>query len=162
MTVAYAPAAWSGFFVAETGAAAALTGLMIVAVSINIATLIKNKPLSGRAAETVVLLTGVLVLATFGVVPGQPPWVLGIEFAIVGLILIVVNNIIRLRSGRHPKEPFLAREIFLYGACLPIIASGVSLITRSGGGLYWLVPAVVLLLAGSVLNCWVLLVEILR
>jgi hypothetical protein len=42
------------------------------------------------------------------------------------------------------------------------MAAGASLLARSGGGLYWLVPALVLLLGVGVMNAWVLLIEILR
>jgi hypothetical protein len=38
----------------------------------------------------------------------------------------------------------------------------VSLLLRAGGGLYWLVPGVVLCLVVAVLDAWVLLIEILR
>jgi hypothetical protein len=162
MNAAYDPSAWSNFFVAEAGASAALTGLIIVAVSINLNTLLKTSALSGRAAETVALLTGVLVLASFGVVPGQPLGVLGAEFVAVGLVLAIGNTMIRWQLGRHPKEPRRLREIIVYGASLPPIVAGVSLIAGSGGGLYWLVPGVIIALVGCVLNTWVLLVEILR
>jgi hypothetical protein len=47
-------------------------------------------------------------------------------------------------------------------ATLPVIVAGVSLVTQRGGGLYWLVPAVVLLLGVGVMNAWILLIEILR
>jgi modulator of FtsH protease len=162
MNAAFNPDAWSNFFVAEAGASAALTGLMIVAVSINLTHILKTSALSGRAAETVGLLTGVLVLATLGMVPGQPLGVLGAEFAAVGLVLAIGSTIIRRQLGRHPKEPRLLREVIVYGASVPPILAGVSLIAGSGGGLYWLVPGVVVALVGCVLNTWVLLVEILR
>ena len=107
-------------------------------------------------------LTGVLVLATFGAVPGQPLWLLGAELAAVGAVLAIGNTIIRWRTGRNPQEPPLLREMFVYGASLSMVVAGGSLMAGTGGGLYWLVPAVVLALVGGVLNTWVLLVEILR
>jgi len=45
-------------------------------------------------------------------------------------------------------------------ATLPVIVDGVSVIAGTGGGLYWLVPGLVLL--AGVENAWVLLVEIMR
>jgi hypothetical protein len=45
-------------------------------------------------------------------------------------------------------------------AVLPFLVAGVSL--RAGGGLYWLVPGIVLCLVVAVFNAWVLLIEILR
>jgi hypothetical protein len=162
MNPAFNPDAWSNFFVAEAGASAALTGLIIVAVSINLPQLLKTTALSGRAAETVALLTGVLVLASFGVVPGQPLDVLGGEFITTGLVLAIGCTMIRWQLGRHPKEPRRLREIIVYGASLPPVVAGASLMAGQGGGLYWLVPGVVIALVGCVLNTWVLLVEILR
>jgi hypothetical protein len=47
-------------------------------------------------------------------------------------------------------------------AVLPFVVAGVSLLRGAGGGLYWLVPGVVLCLVVAVLDAWVLLVEILR
>jgi hypothetical protein len=47
-------------------------------------------------------------------------------------------------------------------ATLPVLVAGASLVARSGGGLFWLVPAIVLLLGVGVMHAWVLLVEILR
>jgi hypothetical protein len=47
-------------------------------------------------------------------------------------------------------------------AVLPLLAAGVSLLVGAGGGLYWLVPGIVLCLVVGVLDAWVLLVEILR
>jgi hypothetical protein len=57
----------------------------------------------------------------------------------------------------------LVRRIVLaQGAVLPLLIAGVSLLLLTGGGLYWLVPAIVLCLVVAVLDAWVLLVEILR
>jgi hypothetical protein len=47
-------------------------------------------------------------------------------------------------------------------AVLPFLVAGVSLLLRAGGGLYWLVPGIVLCLVVAVFNAWVLLIEILR
>lgn len=41
----YAPAAWTAFFTAMIAAAAALTGLLFVAVSINLALILKDSKL---------------------------------------------------------------------------------------------------------------------
>jgi len=47
-------------------------------------------------------------------------------------------------------------------ATVPCTLAGLSLTVRWGGGLYWLVPAALLGIAGAVYNAWVLLVEIVR
>jgi hypothetical protein len=162
MTSAYTPSDWTSFFVAETGAAAALAGLVIVAISINLKMVVENRAMSSRAAETVSLLVSVLVFSTFAIVPGQPLWVLGGEILATGLVVWIGTTIISMRATRHPKEPPLLREAITHGASIPIVLAGVSLLARTGGGLYWLVPAVVVAMVGGVINTWVLLVEVLR
>lgn len=46
--------------------------------------------------------------------------------------------------------------------CACVIAAGIALLAGGGGGLYWLVPAVVIAILAGLLNGWVPLVEILR
>jgi modulator of FtsH protease len=164
MSAAFNPEAWSDFFVAEAGASAALTGLVIVAISINLQVIIKTRLLSGRAAETVALLAGVLVLSTLGLVPGQPVPVFGMECVGVGLVIAGVTSLIlfRVRKVHHDQEQRWLRRLFNWGASLPLMAGGVSLLAGTGGGLYWLVPGVVLALTGGIINTWILLIEILR
>jgi modulator of FtsH protease len=74
---AYSAAEWESLFVAEAGASAALAGLLFVALSINLERILKGTGLPGRAGEAIVLLLTVLVVSTFGLVPGQSPRVLG-------------------------------------------------------------------------------------
>lgn len=52
--------------------------------------------------------------------------------------------------------------LVLAAFALPLGAAGLTLILGAGGGLYWLVPAMILGFGGAVLNAWVLLVEIVR
>ena len=162
MNAAYTPSAWSNFFVALTGASAALTGLVIVAISINLATIIKERSISGRAMETVSLLACILVVSVFGNVPGQPDWILGLEILAAGLVAWIGTTIISAHAGRHPLEPRWLRETITHGATFPVVLAGGTLILQTGGGLYWLVPGIVVAFVGGVINTWVLLVEVLR
>jgi hypothetical protein len=45
---------------------------------------------------------------------------------------------------------------------VPYLIAGVSLIAEAGGGVYWVLAAILGGIVGGVLNAWVLLVEILR
>ncbi len=164
MNAAFDPSAWSNFFVAEAGAAAALTGLVIVAISINVRIIVTTRLLSGRALETVALLAGILLLSTLGLVPGQPPSVFGCECLGVGMVMGLTTGAIlfRVRKIHHPQELRWLRRVLNLGASLPILAAGASLLAGTGGGLYWLVPGVIVALIGGIINSWVLLVEVLR
>ncbi len=43
-----------------------------------------------------------------------------------------------------------------------MIVAGIGVLAPAGGGLYWLVPELILGFGGSVANAWILLVEIHR
>ena len=52
---------WSDFYVAAVGGSAALAGLLVVAISINIAQIMKFPLLPGRAAQTIIKIGAALV-----------------------------------------------------------------------------------------------------
>jgi hypothetical protein len=92
--------------------------------------------------------------------------VLGAELLGAGLVawlILVVIDVRAVRGRVGPSPGVLAgRVVITQVAVLPLLAAGVSLLLRAGGGLYWLVPGVVLCLVVAVLDAWVLLIEILR
>jgi hypothetical protein len=163
---AYTTNGWESLFVAQAGVAAVLAGLLFVAVSINLAKILQHPGLPGRAAEAIGLLTGVLVACSLGLVPGQPQTVLGIELLAAGLLAWSVQAGIHLRAARRQLGPspaaLVGRIALAQGAVLPLPVAGVSLLLGASGGLYWLVPGIVLSLMVAVLDAWVLLIEILR
>ena len=76
---AYDAAEWSDLFVASAGASAALTGLVFVAVSINVERILSLPGLPERALETVLVLLGGVVVSIIGLAPGQSREALGLE-----------------------------------------------------------------------------------
>jgi hypothetical protein len=161
----YQPGSWHDLFAASAGAAAALAGLIFVAVSINLAEILADRRLPIRAAETLALLLGLLLLSVFILVPGQSRVALGSEIGVLGLVMAAILVTRRLRVPREADEPLvwsLAPLLVILGGTVPMIAAGISLLAAAGGGLYWLVPELILGFAGSIANAWILLVEIHR
>lgn len=162
---AYDPDAWHDLAVAAAGAAAALTGLLFVAVSINLRRILQFAWLPGRAAGTLGLLLTLLLVSLFMLTPRQSGRTLGIEIALTGITLAV--GAVSWSRGRGPTSAawsiraLSALSLLLLPAAA-LLAGGISLWVDGGGGLYWVLGAFVLGFAGAVANAWVLLVEIER
>ena len=158
--------AWANFFVAEVGAAAALSGLIIVAISINLRRILSFPQLPGRAAEMLILLVGALTACSFALMPGQPLKVLGGEILGAGLLMTGAPLVIQARQLPVMKTQPLTWWIWrsLIGVCagLPVLIGGCVLISGASAGLYGLAAGVLVTFAATVWNAWVLLVEILR
>lgn len=162
----YDPAEWDSFFVAVIGAAAALTGLLFVAISINLDKIVKGPGfLSARAAEALACLLLVLVGSALVLVP-QSIRLLGVEILILVVPLLVVTIVKQLTHRRqNPTDPLLwavSRMACTAVATVPGTLAGLSLAVHWGGGLYWLAAAGLLGIVGAVYGAWVLLIEIIR
>jgi modulator of FtsH protease len=159
-----ATGAWENFFVAEVGAAAALTGLLFVAVSINLARILAVPHLPDRAGETLVVFVGALAVATFGLVPDQGHVAFGCEVGVTGLIVWGATVRTQWKSYRYVESrPWLARRVVgTQLATLPFVVAGALLVAGSSSAPYWIVAGVLASFASGIQNAWVLLVEILR
>jgi modulator of FtsH protease len=138
--------------------------LLFVSLSINVRQILGQPWLPRRAGLTLVLLFEALVIAILGLVPGQSSTTLAVELLGVGVAawLFATAVFTVRRPAVHQRQPIVVNAVAAQLATLPVIAVGASLLAGSGGGLYWLVPAVILLLSVGVIYAWVLLVEILR
>lgn len=166
MTTAYAPGAWTGFGDAVATAAAALAGLLFIAISINLRQILAGTGLPSRAAQTLILFATPLVAALLLVVPGQARVMLGLELLATGLVIGAAQVYLDLTTVRGEEETIwrrmLGRVFPEVLSCGCIVIGGATLLARAGGGLYWLVPSVITALVFGLINVWVLLVEILR
>ncbi|HEY8473487.1 MAG TPA: hypothetical protein VIL37_12745 [Natronosporangium sp.] len=157
-------AAWSDFGVGVIGASAALTGLLFVAVSINLQRILAYPALPARAGQTLVFLAAPVILAMLLLVPEQSTTALGLELvvlgALVGLVLLALS---RSRTGQERIGSYLlSRLVPSLVFSLAILVAGLTLLLGGPGGLRWLLPAVMVAIVAGLLNAWVLLVEILR
>jgi modulator of FtsH protease len=163
-------AAWHDFFVAAAGAAAALSGLIFVAVSINLRTILDQEKtagssyLTGRALESLAALLVVLGISLVGLDPS----VSRVVFAAVLLTCAAGSGISPVRAAlgyrsTHVKPTAYSLRMFLAGLLVAGYATaGATLLARAGGGLHWLPFCFILAVTVAASNAWILLVEVLR
>jgi len=157
---------WSDFNVAVAGAGAALAGLLIVAMSVNITRILEAQTLPARAGASIGALVLGLAAACLALVPGQPVWLLGLEVlagAVLAWVLeaFAVRAILRERGQGGPA----GRAGKVLAGVLPPAAftvGGLLLAAGNANGYTWVAAGSVLAIIGSVLFSWVALVEILR
>jgi hypothetical protein len=162
----YDLAAWEPFFSVIVAAAATLTGLLFVAVSINLDHILKgSRFLPTRAAETLATLLLVVASSALTLVP-QSVRLVGAEILIIVVPMLAITIWRQLNHRRRSRyEPLLwtlSRMVSTALATVPCTIAGISLAAEWGGGLYWLAPTALLGIVGAVYNAWVLLVEIVR
>jgi modulator of FtsH protease len=159
---------WDNFFVAEAGAAAALSGLVFVAVSISLKAILGSPHLRARAVETLLMFLSVLAITTCGLVPDQGSAALGTEIAGFGALVWIVATWRHVRAYRDPNLESEARRwlwIRILGgqaSSIPFVVAGSLLVAGRDSGLAWVAPGTLASFAAGALNAWVLLVEIQR
>lgn len=170
VTIAYNAAQWKDFASGAIVAGTTLSGLVFVAVSINLNRILGHPSFPNRAWQTLGLLATPMVIGFLLIVPGQSNTVLGWELIFLAVLLGGARVVIHYRATRTEKDTPLPLVGFLAGlvpsfvpplvsyACLAL--AGATLLARVGGGLYWLVPSLLLSFFVGLLNAWALLVDI--
>ena len=159
----YDVAEWHELFVAAAGAAAALAGLVFVAVSINVERILSFHGLPERALQTILLLLGAVVVSILGLIP-QSTNTLAIEL-LVATVMLCVGLFYSARAAFDTggnRTWLMSRLVVVVPGSVPYLVGAVSLLIGSGGGLAWIAVGILGAMIGAVVNAWVLLVEILR
>ncbi len=157
---------WSSFFSAQVSASAGLTGLLFVAISINLRQIVVEKLLTARAAKALFALTGVLLVSICCLVPNQPPRVLGAELVVIGVVAWIAETRSQYAASHH--NPYISRKAQVFHAvtsqlaAIPFVVGGASLIVPFWGGLGWLVLGTVFSFVSALIDAWVLLIEVQR
>jgi phosphatidylglycerophosphate synthase len=166
----YSTVGWGEFFLCAGGATAALSGLIFVALSINIEKVREidqregQSFLTGRALEALVDLLLVLGISVVALTPGIEHGVL----AVVILLAAAASAVspIRALSASRGQSPLgtamLIRVETAIALTIILVIAGVTLAAHHGGGLYWIPAAFILAIMVAAVNAWVLLVEVVR
>ncbi|WP_431278936.1 hypothetical protein [Leifsonia poae] len=158
---------WTEFNVAIAGAGAALGGLLIVALSVNIRQIAESRGLAARAGAAVAALILGVVLACLALIPNQAVWGFGVE-VLVGTLGCGVIAVLAARAIVQDQTPgtlhqYDAGHIASFVVPLVIFAvGGVLLVFGMPVGLLIVALATIVALIAAVIFSWVALVEILR
>jgi len=157
---------WSDFFVAASGASGALVGLAFVAISINLAKIIELPGVSGRAAETIILLSGTLASSLVALVPHLTSRQLGIALLCTTVPTWALPEWILIRSvftKTYYRVPHaIIRAVLIQVAGLPGVWASLSLFGLLPGNVALLAAGVILSILVAMFNAWILLIEIIR
>lgn len=156
--------AWTNFFIATAGASAALSGLMIVALSVNIREVLASLSLPARAGAAISGVAAALVVSCLFLVPAQPMWALGIEVLAASLLLWLIWRSVAkaVRNDPQPSRPAPIRDAVPAIAPALFSVSGALLIADLDAGIGVLAAACLVAIVAGLLFAWIALVEVLR
>jgi hypothetical protein len=159
--------AWEAFYVMAGGAAAVLTGLVFVAVTLHVRPIIGNVLHRDRAWSSVAILASQLIISMAVLVPAQPLRLLGIEI----LLIAVVWTVRTLRVTRDLSSAMrrLERRSVSWQVEWPawiawlvaLAGAGVALVAENGVvGFPLLALAMVGMFSFAIWSAWVLVSEV--
>jgi hypothetical protein len=154
------------YFSTMAEAAATLTGLIFVGLSLNLQRILSIQHLPTRALGSLMLMTNILMVCSFCLLKQQPVFWLGVEVLACGLVIWIVitrMDVLMYRDMvRQYKFHYFRNLVFTQLAVLPYLAAGVLLLSGSACGYYWLIPGITISIVKALTDSWVLLVEINR
>lgn len=159
---------WREFNLAMVGATAALAGLLIVAMSVNIAKITGSSSLSARVASSLAALVLAIIVTALGVAPAQPLWAYGLEVLIGALIATGFQvHAVRMIVADREHSPTAAVRFAKSSAgmlpLLPYLGGAVALLAGGAGPGFWLLAiGTMLAIVSAIMHAWVVLVEVLR
>ena len=159
----YRAEGWHDFFLATAGAAAALTGLLFVAMSLHMRYVATDPYYRNLARGSLVGLVSVLLVSLIVLVDQPATWV-GIELVLFALLFLVAEgrydaiNYRRLSGGRA-RATLIRSGI---GALLALagLGGGLTIAFQVGPGLYVIALVTITVTVWNLLNAWTLLIGV--
>ena len=157
------PEQWNNFFVMVGGGAAALAGLIFVAMSINHEIIIRNATHRNRAINMLTGFTSIFMASGLALIGDQSPAMFGFEWLglwLIATVIFIRGYVVAIRSGMSSiglNIPRLAGGTICY---LAEIISAIFLIIGYRSGLYIAAIAIIVLFAFLISGAWLLMIGI--
>ena len=160
---AYRPDQWHDFFVMVGGGAVVLTGLVFVALSLNVNVVTQDATHRYRAMDTLTAMTGIFVICAFALMGGQDHRAVGIEWIVVAAISIAVYLHGYVQAVRRGGSiVWLRRRRVIVAAVLYLtqLVGAALLVAGQIAGLYVAAVAMVAALTLMISGAWLLVVGV--
>jgi len=154
---------WNNFFSMVGGGAAALAGLIFVAMSINPEIIIQNTTHKNRAINMLSGFTAIFMACSFALIGNQYLGALGVEWLVLWLIataIFIRGYVVAIRSGMSSiglNLPRLAGGTICH---LAEVVAAIFLILGYSAGLYIAAIAIVVLFAFLISGAWLLMIGV--
>lgn len=154
----YQPAEWHDFFVMVGSAAAVLTGLVFVALSLNLEVLLRGTMHRARSIGTLTNFGGIFLISAVALMGNQTDVSIGVVWLLVSMAagFVYVRPWPTTRREHPPSKLTTLR--FVTGSALYVgeIIGAVLLLSAVSAGLYIAASSMTLLVVYSVTGAWLL------
>jgi hypothetical protein len=136
----YRPDQWHDFFVMVGGGAAALTGLVFVALSLNLESIAKDATHRYRAIGTLAGFTAAFIICALALMGNQNHLIVGMEWLVVSIIAAVIyvyGYIQALKTGRSSAGLHYDRLVGGTACYIAEIVGAILLILGYIAGYMW-------------------------
>jgi len=157
----YNPALWSNFFVLVGTGSAALTGLVFVAISVNLSGVAKDATHMYRAINMLSGFTAAFIIGSLALMGHQTHRTLGLEWLIVSLLAAAINTngYIKGYSLAGSRYALSLARVGGGSACyLGQVVGSTMLYFGSGAGIYICATALIVNFYFLVSGSWLLIV----
>ena len=157
------PEQWNNFFVMVGSGAAALAGLIFVAMSINHEIIIRNKTHKNRAINMLSGFTAIFMASSLALMGDQSHGMLGFEWLglwLIATFIFIRGYVVAIRYGMSSiglNAPRLAGGTVCYVA---EVIGAIFLICGYSPGLYIAAIGIIVLFAFLISGAWLLMIGI--
>ena len=155
---------WDSFFSAVAESSATLTGLIFVGVSISLTRILEIPKMASRSLVAIILLLTVVVISLVFLIPDLDIFQEGVIVLSIAIAVWVITLVLCLRmlyiTSKEFKKYVRYNIILTHLSIWPFIIAGICMMTIGEAGIYWLISGMIFTLVKTVVDAWVLLIEI--